>query len=175
MTLGPDGRQFISVLDLEDEALHQDLVQNVPSTRPASPTSAQLHLLATSVIRSGAAADPQPAVTIQEDPDWTSHKDIPEESPSLGDIEPNGYQQGVIQQETVERYDSEIFRAIKTQSVGPQRASSTPPTVWFSSRMLELDAQLAALQDIADNLEMDFSKSRMLVNTIEKLTPASAP
>ncbi|XP_037341338.2 ciliogenesis and planar polarity effector 1 [Pungitius pungitius] len=177
--LGPDGRQFLSVLDLEDEALHQDLApgaQNVPSTYPSSPTSAQLHLLAPSVIRSdAAAAAPQPVVTIQEDPGWTSHKDVPEESPCLSDVEPNEYPQGIIQQEMVERYDSNIFQAIKTQSDGPQRASSRPPTVWFSSRLSELDAQLAALQNIADNLEMDFSNSRMLVNTIEKLTPVSAP
>ncbi|KAM8829024.1 ciliogenesis and planar polarity effector 1 [Spinachia spinachia] len=171
-SLAPDGRQFISVLDLEDEALHPDLAppprpaaQNVLSVRPSSPTSAQLHLLAVSAIRGDAAADPQPVVTIEEDPDWTSHKDIPEESPSLSDI----------QQETVERYDSEIFEAVKPRSVGPRGASPTPPTVWFSSRLSELDAQLAALQNIADNLEMDFSNSRMLVSTYEKLSPVSAP
>lgn len=65
------GRQFISILDLEDKALHQDLppslsrgTPDVPSDRPPSPTSAQLHVLATSVIRSAAAvADPDPLVT----------------------------------------------------------------------------------------------------------------
>ena len=69
-----DGRQFISVLDLEDKALHQDLpprlspgAPEVPSIRPSSPTSAQLHVLATSVIRSAAPADPQPSVPIPED------------------------------------------------------------------------------------------------------------
>lgn len=68
------GRQFISVLDLEDKALHQDLpaclspvAQDVPSIRPSSPTSAQLHILATSVIRSAAADDPRTIVTIPED------------------------------------------------------------------------------------------------------------
>lgn len=69
-----DGRQFISVLDLEDKALNQDLppcpspgAPDVPSVRPSSPTSAQLHVLATSVIRSTAAAEPQRLVTITED------------------------------------------------------------------------------------------------------------
>lgn len=70
-----NGRQFISVLDLEDKALHQDLISrlspgaaDVSSIRPSSPTSAQLHVLATSVIRGGAdAPDPQPLVIIPED------------------------------------------------------------------------------------------------------------
>lgn len=65
------GRQFISILDLEDKALHQDLppslsrgAPDVSSVRPSSPTSAQLHVLATSVIRSAAAvADPDPFAT----------------------------------------------------------------------------------------------------------------
>ncbi|XP_034403492.1 ciliogenesis and planar polarity effector 1 [Cyclopterus lumpus] len=179
--LGLDGRRFISVLDLEDKALHQDLppclspgAQDVPSIRPSSPTSAQLHVLALSVIRNDAAADPPPVVTIPEDLDWRSHTDIPEESPSFSHIEHNRDPGRILQQEMGELSDSEICRAIKTQSVAPHRAS-TPPTVWFSSRLSELDAQLAALQNIADYLEMDFSNTRMLVNTIEKLTPVLAP
>ncbi|XP_078126837.1 ciliogenesis and planar polarity effector 1 isoform X7 [Sander vitreus] len=175
---GLDGRQFISVLDLEDKDLHQDLPPCL-SIRPSSPTSAQLHVLATSVIRSGSvdAADPQPVVTIPEDLHWRSHTDIPEESPSLSHIELTRDPERITPQD-MDRYPShsEICQAIKTQSVGPHSASSsTPPTVWFSSRLSELDAQLAALQNIADYLEMDFSNSRMLVNTIEKLTPGFAP
>ncbi|XP_056287984.1 ciliogenesis and planar polarity effector 1 isoform X2 [Pseudoliparis swirei] len=179
--LGLDGRRFISVLDLEDKALHQDLpaclspgAQDVPSIRPSTPTSAQLHLLALSVIRNDAAADPPPVVTIPEDLDWRSHTDIPEESPSFSHIQRNSDPERIIQREMGELPDSEICRAIKTQSVAP-RSASTPPTVWFSSRLSELDAQLAALQNIADELEMDFSNSRMLVNTIENLPQVSAP
>ncbi|XP_070707145.1 ciliogenesis and planar polarity effector 1 [Pempheris klunzingeri] len=175
-----DGRHFISVLDLEDKALHQDLppclspAQDIPPVRPLPPTSAELHALATSVIRRTAAADPQPLVTIPDDllkP--TTHTDIPEESQSLSRIEPN-LDPGRITPR-VDPSDSEICEATKNQSVGPHGASSTPPTVWFSSRLSELDAQLAALQNIADYLERDFSNSRMLVNTIEKLTPVVAP
>lgn len=65
------GRQFISVLDLEDQDLHHDLpphvspeVQDALPICPSSPTSAQLHILATSVIRSTAVPDPQPSVTV---------------------------------------------------------------------------------------------------------------
>lgn len=56
-------RQFISVLDLEERRHHKDL----PFIHPPSPTSAQLHVLATSVIRSDdVSADPQASVTIPE-------------------------------------------------------------------------------------------------------------
>ncbi|XP_045922847.1 ciliogenesis and planar polarity effector 1 isoform X1 [Micropterus dolomieu] len=187
-TQGPEknldlnGRQFISVLDLEDKTLHQDLpaflspgAQDVLSIHPSSPTSAQLHVLATSVLRSS-AADSQPLVTIPEDLlNPTTHTDIPEESPSLSLIEPNREPERITSPDMVDPSDSEIGRVVKTQSVGPHIASSTPPTVWFSSRLSELDAQLAALQNIADYLEKDFSNSRMLVNTIEKHTPVLVP
>ncbi|XP_037609215.1 ciliogenesis and planar polarity effector 1 isoform X4 [Sebastes umbrosus] len=179
---GLNGRQFISVLDLEDKDLHQDLppclslgAQDVPSIRPSSPTSAQLHVLATSVIRSSAAADPQPLATSPEDLHWRSRTDVPEESPSHSRIEPGRDSERITPQDVVDPPDSEICRAIRNQSVGLHSASSTPPTAWFSSRLSELDAQLAALQNIADYLEMDFSNSRMLVNTIEKLSPVLAP
>ncbi|XP_051794635.1 ciliogenesis and planar polarity effector 1 isoform X2 [Acanthochromis polyacanthus] len=180
------GRQFLSVLDLEDMMQHQDVLpcpspgaQDVPSIRPSSPTSAQLHVLATSVIRSSAAgADPQPSVTIPQDlltP--KTHPDIPEEFPSLSHIEPSRVSERIAPQDSVmiDPSDSEVCQAIKTQSLAPRGASSSPPTVWFSSRLTELDTQLAALQNIADHLEKDFSNSRMLVNDIEKLTPDVAP
>ncbi|XP_034064419.1 ciliogenesis and planar polarity effector 1 isoform X2 [Gymnodraco acuticeps] len=175
--LGTDGRQFISVLDLEDRAMHQDLPpclslgHDVPSVRPPSPTSADLHVLATSVLRSGAAADPQPLYTLPEDFNWRSHTDIPEESLSLGHIEPSRDPERFSPQHMVDQSDSEICRALRTQSVGPHSASPPTPAVQFSSRLSELDAQLAALQNIADCLEKDFSNSRMLVNTIENLAP----
>lgn len=66
-----NGRQFISVLDLEDEALHQDFqprlspgASDFPSVKPSSPADAQLHL--PSVIRN-AAPDPQPIITVPDD------------------------------------------------------------------------------------------------------------
>ncbi|CAJ1070587.1 ciliogenesis and planar polarity effector 1 isoform X1 [Xyrichtys novacula] len=181
--LDQGGHQFISVLDLEDKSLHQDLppclspeAHTVPSNRPSSPTSAQLHIMATSVLRSAAAADPQPSVTVPEDLlNATPHSDIQEESPSCSHIEPMREPERVILEDVEDPSDSEIFQAIKDQSIRSQKTSSVPPEVWFSSHLSELDAQLAALQNIADYLEMDFSNSRMLVNTIEKLTPALAP
>lgn len=89
---------------------------------------------------------------------------VPEESPSVSHVEVDRDPEGVPPQAAEDGCDSEICQAIKTQAVGPHGASSTPPTVWFSSRLSELDSQLAALQNIADCLEMDFSKSRMVHN-----------
>lgn len=88
--------------------------------------------------------------------------DIPEESPSLSHAESNRDIEKVIPRDVADSFDSKISQALKTQSVGPHRASSTSSTAWFSSRLSELDTQLAALQKIADYLEKDFSNSRMV-------------
>ncbi|XP_029025275.1 ciliogenesis and planar polarity effector 1 [Betta splendens] len=182
------GRKFISVLDLEDERLNQELPpsvsQRIPDpVRPPSPTSAQLHVLAASVIRGagGAADKPQPSYITTQNLLQPSTEpalifsDVAEEVPSLSHIESNRYSGPVVPQEVAESFDSKISQVIKSQSAGPHRAASTPPAAWFSSHLSELDVQLNALQKIADCLEADFHNSRMLVNTIEKLTsdPAS--
>ncbi|KAG7224027.1 hypothetical protein INR49_015284 [Caranx melampygus] len=183
--LDQHGRQFISVLDLEDKALHHDLPlclspepQSIPPVRAPSPTSADLHALASAVITSAvtAAADPQPHIAITDNlltP--ITRPDIPVDTPLVGHIEPSTVPERITPQNFADPSDSEICRAIRMQSVGLPGVSSSPPTAWFSSRLSEMDAQLAALQKIADHLEMDFSNSRMLVNTIEKLTPVQAP
>lgn len=87
--------------------------------------------------------------------------DVSEESPSLSHKSSRDAEK-VIPQDTADSFDSEICQAIKSQSVGPYRASSTPSTAWFSSRLSGLDAQLVELQRIADCLERDFSNSRMV-------------
>ncbi len=168
MSQDRNGHQFISVLDLEDKALHQDLpptgAQDVRSIRSSSPTSAQLHVLATSVIRNAAAADPQPIATVPEDllnpttrtglyislhwvlshlqwrKIWSKYLlyytvDIPEDLQPLSYIEPLMDPERVTRQDSTDPSGSEIFRAIKTQSVGPRSPSSTPPAVWFHSRL----------------------------------------
>uniref|UniRef100_UPI003AAFEDE3 ciliogenesis and planar polarity effector 1 n=1 Tax=Centroberyx gerrardi TaxID=166262 RepID=UPI003AAFEDE3 len=171
-----EGRQFLSVIDLEDEALRQDLPpcstptrQDAHATQPPSPTSAQLHVLATSVLRSATAA-PHPSVAFTEDgPRLTIPPDIPEESPLPRHIEPRGHPVTTSLQDRAG--PSEACGAQETQSFGPRSAFSTPPAVRFSACLSEMDAQLAALQKIADYMENEFSNSRMLVNTIEMLTP----
>ncbi|XP_047229174.1 ciliogenesis and planar polarity effector 1 isoform X4 [Girardinichthys multiradiatus] len=170
------GRQFISVLDLEDVRQHEDLLPGPSSAArdvPSSPTSAQLHVLATSVISSAAAAEPQSSAPVPNDllkPRTTT--EVPEASPSFSHSESSGAAERIALQDDamVDSAESEICRATKAQRLVPDRAPSSPSSVWFYSRLSELDSQLAALQNIADHLEMDFSNSRMLVNTIEKLS-----
>ncbi|XP_072227956.1 ciliogenesis and planar polarity effector 1 [Leuresthes tenuis] len=175
------GRQFITVLDLEDVMPREYLspcpipeAQDVSSIHPSSPTSAQLHVLATSVIRNAAtASEPQPSAAILENPlKPTPLTDFPEESPSFCHYEPSGISGKNTPQDNVmvDPSDSEICRAIKTQSVLPDTASASIPAVLFSSRLSELDAQVAAVQNIADHLEMDFSNSGMPVNSAGKLS-----
>lgn len=194
-----DGRQFLSVMDLEGQTLHEDLPLHLSPggteftpVYTSSPTSAQLHLLATSVIRSSAASsEPQPNVPVvadlQEPP---SHMGIcsevlyclsdvyeirgcvldhflvhhtlavADESPSLSYIETNGDAEKVAAEEV----KSELCRAINSQMVARPRTSSNPSTAWFSSHLTEMDAQLAAVQRIADSLEKDFSNTKMVPN-----------
>ncbi|KAM3874280.1 ciliogenesis and planar polarity effector 1 [Diretmus argenteus] len=161
-----EGPQFIDVIDLEDEAPLQDLppcpsltTQDAPATQPPSPTSAQLHLLAASVIRTAAAA-PHPSVTVTEDSlNPATHPGIPEESPLPIHIEHNGHPVTITQQDRTGL--SQASGAQETQSPGPSSAFSAPPGVPFSARLSDMDAQLAALQNIADHMEMEFANSRM--------------
>lgn len=195
-----NGRQFLSVMDLEGKGLHEDLplhlspggTEFTPNYK-SSPTSAQLHLLATSIIRSSAAtSEPQPNVPVGADLQqrtthtgicsevhyclsdvykvreavlkWDHflvlHTVVADESPSLSHIETNGH----VEKVAAEEVKSELCRAINSQMFVPPRASSNPSTAWFSSHLTEMDAQLAAVQRIADSLEKDFSNTKMVTN-----------
>lgn len=194
-----NGRQFLSVMDLEGKTLHEDLPLHLSPggteftpIYTSSPTSAQLHLLAASVIRSSAAtSEPQPNVPVVANlQQRTTHTGICSEvhyclsdvykireavlkldrfllphtlvvaDESLSHIETNGEAEKVAAEEV----KSELCRAINRQMVAPPRASSNPSTAWFSSHLTEIDAQLAAVQRIADSLEKDFSNTKMVPN-----------
>ncbi|KAJ0013117.1 hypothetical protein NQD34_017451 [Periophthalmus magnuspinnatus] len=151
----PHGRLFVRVVDLEDKSLHKDLPQ-CHIDRSSAAASAELHLLAARVLRNG--AEPQ----ISHEPinetlqDQTSEPEINIEqfvprSPVAWDVD--GEDSAV---ESCE-FESNVVRAVKSEPlVTPQS------TVWFSSQMSHLDSQLTALQRIADSLETDLSKSRVV-------------
>ena len=86
--------------------------------------------------------------------------DVPEESPSVTHGEPN------MEAERIAAFDSEICRAIKSKVTEPHAASFISPAVQFSSRLSELNTQLAALENIADCLERDFSNSKLVNKNI---------
>ncbi|XP_017163381.1 uncharacterized protein C5orf42 homolog isoform X3 [Poecilia reticulata] len=174
--LGLGRRQFISVLDLEDVRQSEDLPP-CPGSEAAdvssSPTSAQLHVLATTVINSAAEAEARSSVPVANNlQEPRSTREVLEVSLSFSPSEPaRAAERITLQDEALEDSSaSEICRAIKAQSLVPDGAPAAPATAWFSSRLSEMDSQLAALQNIADNLEMDFTNSRMLVKAIEKLS-----
>lgn len=58
--------------------------------------------------------------------------------------------------------DSELCQAARSPFIGPEDVMLKRPAVLFSSRLSEMDAQLAVLQGIADSLETDFSNTRMV-------------
>lgn len=58
--------------------------------------------------------------------------------------------------------DSELCQAARSPFIGLQEVSLNRPALLFSSRLSEMDAQLAALQGIADSLETDFSNTKMV-------------
>ncbi|XP_041753988.2 ciliogenesis and planar polarity effector 1 isoform X1 [Coregonus clupeaformis] len=173
------GRQFINVIDLEDGALLQELPscprpavwdQDVTPSQPSPPTSAQLHLLAASVTNSA-----PPELTA----DTSTEDDQPQAQPgfSVASLppahpEPNGdpVTRSLLQERRAPG------RALETRSPGTHRgAPSRAPVIQVSARLSEIDAQLAALQNIADHMEREFANTRLLVRTIETLGPAMAP
>lgn len=83
---------------------------------------------------------------------------VANEPPSLSHTEPNRDSERV----TTEEVKSELCRAVRNQMVAPPRTSPQPSTAWFSSHLTEMDAQLAAVQKIADSLEKDFSNTKMV-------------
>ncbi|XP_024236537.1 ciliogenesis and planar polarity effector 1 isoform X3 [Oncorhynchus tshawytscha] len=169
------GRQFINVIDLEDGALLQELPScprpavrdhDVTPSQPSPPTSAQLHLLAASVTNSApseltadtSTEDDQP----QAQPSGFSVASLPPAHP-----EPSGdpVTRSLLQERRAPG------RCLETHRGAPSRA----PVIQVAARLSEMDAQLAALQNIADHMEREFANTRLLVRTIETLGPAMAP
>ncbi|KAM6986487.1 ciliogenesis and planar polarity effector 1 [Aplochiton taeniatus] len=158
-----DGRRFINVIDLEDDSLLRELPSRsdpaVPVVRPAPPsppTSAQLHLLAASVVN---AVQPELHASREDDPLPQPHTGVPEEHSRS---EPRGYPVtvGLLQE------------GGDPSPGGGRWASSRPPMWQTTARLSEMDAQLEALQSIADHMESEFANTRLLVSTIETLAPA---
>ncbi|XP_072309627.1 ciliogenesis and planar polarity effector 1 [Eucyclogobius newberryi] len=169
-----DGRQFVHVVDLEDKLLHQDLPlsHSNHSSVCAESTTAELHVMAT--LRNGAVSQ-------------FSREQTNEMFHSQTSVPANHNEESVLHSPVVleddregsaaESFESEaeIIRAVKTLPHTTLSDLTQQPTVWFSSQISQVDSQLTSLQRIADSLETDLSKTRMLVKTVKKLTPVSTP
>ncbi|XP_051542049.1 ciliogenesis and planar polarity effector 1 isoform X2 [Myxocyprinus asiaticus] len=148
-----EGRRFINVIDLPDDSLLQNMAP--PLTPPSPPSSAQLQLLAASVVNSA----PNPAFSSA--PVNTEHftEEPAEELPEA---------ERVISGDPV---TLSVLSAVKIPPSGSlERALLSRSQI--SARLSEMDAQLIRLQNIADHMDREFANTRLLVNTIETLNPA---
>ncbi|XP_072514569.1 ciliogenesis and planar polarity effector 1 isoform X3 [Salminus brasiliensis] len=164
------GRRFISVIDLEDDSLPQDLPPSLILAQAASaspPTSAHLHLLAACVTNSDPTnAEPHTEEQIVELP-GPSTEPSPPAAVSV-ESEPDG-----------DPVTLRVLMDLKApgKALSAQRPVDPAPLSrnQVSARLREMDAQLAALQSIADHMDQEFASTRLLVNTIETLGPAVMP
>ncbi|KAL0965668.1 hypothetical protein UPYG_G00284190 [Umbra pygmaea] len=167
------GRHFISVVDLERAAL----LQEFPSClRPGvlnqdtPPSSAQLHLLAASVTNAGPPKHAADASTgdepLKPEPGFSMSSPQPAQPVPSGDP----VTLSLLQEKR------SPGRVVETKNPAAHGgALSRAPGIQVTARLSEMDAQLAALQDIADHMEREFANTRLLVRTIETLGPAVAP
>ncbi|XP_062869669.1 ciliogenesis and planar polarity effector 1 isoform X2 [Trichomycterus rosablanca] len=124
------------------------------NTSCPSPTSAELHLLAVSVI------NPAPNnAAVQTEEQWNELTVVPLESEQNGDP---------------------VTVKLLTDVGTPEEAVSPPCLVYkapftlsqASADLVDMDTRLAALERIADHMDKEFFNMRLLVNTIDDPSPA---
>ncbi|KAF5893905.1 ciliogenesis and planar polarity effector 1, partial [Clarias magur] len=148
-------QEIISVSDLEGDSVTQTPVQR-QSLSP--PTSAQLHLLSASVVNS---TETGTETHTNESPGYSVTFTPP--ALVLSVPEPTG-------DPVTEKMLTEFETQHQVMSAGPlaDRAFSRKQV---SAHLSEMDARLAALQSIADQMDKEFANTRLLVNTIDALRP----
>ncbi|XP_077593889.1 ciliogenesis and planar polarity effector 1 [Stigmatopora nigra] len=195
------GRNYLRVLDIEEETSRWDLPPSSTENKDASTippvlTPAQIHMLASSIIKSAPPAyDKNPKIVsqteIQEatiepnrEPERVSYEDLPESEFSTGtkiprsDKHPNRELRQSYVHYSEDSTDSELSKGAKTPRIDiPNHHNSQTASVWFSSHLSKLDSQLAVLQNIADCLEKDLPKSKMEkeYHKPKQVCPASPP
>ncbi|XP_053888020.1 ciliogenesis and planar polarity effector 1 isoform X2 [Malaclemys terrapin pileata] len=151
------GHKYINVIDIEDSDLFKDLPTIAESTEEMVttqqhenfevPSSAKLHHMAASVTNA---------------------------------IPPNEFQ-GKVQERDVK---SDAARDNLTWNLLHEDVSIIHSTglsakiiskEHFNTKLQEMDIQLQALQNIAENMEKDFSNTKLIVKTIEDLGMAASP
>lgn len=167
---GLSGRRFLSVWDVDAGEQHRNLPPSLDSTSPEPTTSAQLHALATSVLCDASASKPRSRAASPERLQRSASRkslhgapcNIRPKSPSPSCSKPRMQAEKIAVEDLEAPSDSELCQAARSRFAGSQDVSLKRPAVLFSSRLSEMDAQLAALQGIADSLETDFSNTRMV-------------
>ncbi|XP_053501766.1 ciliogenesis and planar polarity effector 1 isoform X4 [Ictalurus furcatus] len=128
------------------------------------PTSAQLHLLAASVVNS---TQSNTEIRTEEHTDGSPGYSVTFTPPALVLSAPDTGGDPVTAKALTE-FGTEQEAVPAGRSV--DRAFSHSQV---SAHLSEMDARLAALQSIADHMDREFANTRLLVNTIDALTPVA--
>ncbi|XP_026995153.2 ciliogenesis and planar polarity effector 1 isoform X2 [Tachysurus fulvidraco] len=154
------GQESISVIVPEDGSTLQGLPSSRTSVQSQScspPTFAHLHLLAASVtnteIRTEEHTTDSPGFSVTFTPPALVLS-VPE--PSVDPVTVKVLSEFGIQQKAIPGGHLKQGAFSRSQ---------------VSARLSEMDAQLAALQSIADHMDREFANTRLLVNEIDALTP----
>ncbi|XP_069819652.1 ciliogenesis and planar polarity effector 1 [Dendropsophus ebraccatus] len=116
------------------------------------PSAAELHLMAASV-------------TNARPLDYIQNGDLLE-MPHFG-----AWAAGAVDPITHDALSADMTSAPRSERIWSPRVRGAGAI----SRLQEMDAQLQALQNMADGMELDFANTKLLVNTLETLTSAVQP
>ncbi|RXN00008.1 hypothetical protein EOD39_10435 [Acipenser ruthenus] len=161
------GRRFINVIDIDAGDLLKDLPSSeaasvsTPESRAKLLSNAELHHMAASVTNAVHPDSFQREREIAYTP--AIHHETPEKQPlSQAEIrEPKP-----VGDEVTQRLLLDNDYSVQSPSLPGNRSSAKHK---FTAKLSEMDVQLTALQNIAENMELEFANTRLLVNTIENL------
>ncbi|XP_073199883.1 ciliogenesis and planar polarity effector 1 isoform X7 [Lepidochelys kempii] len=159
------GHTYINVIDIEDNDLLKDLPTIAESTEEMVttqqenfevPSSAKLHHMAASV-------------TNAIPPNEFQRKD--DHQNDLFPVQERDIKSLAGRHNLTWNLLHEDVRIIHSTGLSPKIISKEH----FCKKLQEMDIQLQALQNIADNMEKDFSNTKLTVKTIEDLGMAASP
>ncbi|EMP30280.1 Putative protein C5orf42 [Chelonia mydas] len=159
------GHTYINVIDIEDNDLLKDLptiaecTEEMVTTQQENfevPSSAKLHHMAASV-------------TNAIPPNKFQRKD--DHQNDLFPVQERDIKSLAGRHNLTWNLLHEDVRIIHSTGLSPKIISKEH----FCKKLQEMDIQLQALQNIADNMEKDFSNTKLIVKTIEDLGMAASP
>ncbi|KAM9138287.1 ciliogenesis and planar polarity effector 1 isoform 2-T2 [Pangshura tecta] len=160
------GHKYINVIDIEDGDLLKDLPTIVESTEEMVttqqnenfevPSSAKLHHMAASVTN----AIPPNAFQRKDD-----HQN------GLFPVQERDVKSDAVRDNLTWNLLHEDVSIIHSTGLSAKVISKEH----FYTKLQEMDIQLQALQNIAENMEKDFSNTKLIVKTIEDLGTAASP
>ncbi|XP_039399480.1 ciliogenesis and planar polarity effector 1 isoform X8 [Mauremys reevesii] len=160
------GHKYINVIDIEDSDLLKDLPTIVESTEEMVttqqnenfevPSSAKLHHVAASVT----SAVPPNAFQRKDD-----HQN------GLFPVQERDVKSDAVRDNLTWNLLHEDVSIIHSTELSAKIISKEH----FYTKLQEMDIQLQALQNIAENMEKDFSNTKLIVKTIEDLGMAASP